>query len=209
MSNLKRQMGFALIVSGPSGTGKSTLCTKLIENNSELFFSVSCTTRLPRNGEKDGVDYHFLKEAEFISKKKADLFIEYAQVHGNYYGTLCSEILDRINQGFDVLLDIDVQGAMQIKKYALHNKLLSKSLEFLFIAPPDMQILEKRLSDRGTDSEEVISVRLENAASELKMWKEYDFLVVNNKLDEALFEMQCIYETMRLKTTRINKVNFI
>ena len=209
MGTLKRQTGFALIVSGPSGTGKSTLCTQLMENNPELFFSVSCTTRSPRSNEVNGVDYHFLTKEQFIEKKNKDLFIEHAEVHGNYYGTLCSEILDRINKGLNVLLDIDVQGAMQIKNFAKKNDLFSKSVEYLFIAPPNMKTLEERLRNRDTDDENVIAVRLKNASMELKMWKEYDYLVINNQLDDALLQMQCFYEAMRLKTTRINKVDFI
>ena len=209
MSTLKRQTGFALIVSGPSGTGKSTLCTQLMANNPELFFSVSCTTRSARSNEKDGVDYHFLTKEEFLEKKDNDLFIEHAEVHGNYYGTLCSEILDRINQGLNVLLDIDVQGAMQIKESAKKNELLSKSVEYLFIAPPDMKTLAQRLSGRGTDDKNVIALRLQNASMELKMWKEYEYLVINNDLDDALSQMQCFYEAMRLKTKRINEVEFI
>ena len=209
MSTLKRQTGFALIVSGPSGTGKSTLCTRLMASNPELFFSVSCTTRSPRTNEKDGIDYHFLTKEQFLEKKNNDLFIEYAEVHGNYYGTLCSEILDRINQGLNVLLDIDVQGVMQIKEFAKKNELLSKSVEYLFIAPPDMKTLAQRLSNRGTDDENVIALRLQNASRELRMWKEYEYLVINNDLDAALAQMQCFYEAMRLKTKRINEVDFI
>ena len=197
MDGKDEKLGFALIVSGPSGTGKSTVCDLVREKHPELQFSISCTTRAPRGEEVDGREYHFLSKDEFSAKVADNQFIEHATVHGNSYGTLRSEILDRVNKGEDVLLDIDVQGAMQIKEYIKQDPLLGKCIKSLFIAPPSFAILENRLRSRATDSQEAITVRLKNAKDELEKQDEYDFVIINNELDKAVDEMENLIGKLR------------
>ncbi len=212
MSNSQRKkparLGIALIVSGPSGTGKSTVCDELKNLEPDMIFSVSCTTRKPRPGEENTREYYFISEEEFKSKVEKNLFIEYAEVHGNYYGTLRSEIIDRVSTGKDVLLDIDVQGAMQIKEYAENDEILSKSLELVFIGPPNFEELEHRLRSRATESEESIRIRLDNAKSELDKWHEYGFLVINKELDKAVADMKAFLDVMHKSTKRLKDSGF-
>jgi len=202
------RLGIALIVSGPSGTGKSTVCDELKKLEPGLKFSVSCTTRAPRPGEENGREYYFISKEEFKSKIEKDLFIEYAEVHGNYYGTLKSEIIEKISSGVDVLLDIDVQGAMQIKEYAGKDDILSKSIELVFIGPPNFAELEHRLRSRATESEESIQVRLKNAKAELEKWHEYGFLVINKELDKAVADMKAFLDVMHKSTKRLKDSGF-
>jgi len=197
--------GAIIIVSGPSGTGKSTICTKVRTDMPELGFSVSCTTRAPRTGELHGVHYYFLSKEAFISSINAGEFIEYAEVFGNFYGTLRREVVDRIENGQDVFLDIDIQGAMQIKNATAVDKLLAISCEFIFIAPPSIKVLENRLRGRATDSEDQISTRLGKAEYELSFWKKYDYLVINDDLDTATEEMKSLIHMMRKATKRLKE----
>jgi guanylate kinase len=202
------RLGIALIVSGPSGAGKSTVCDELKKLEPEMRFSISCTTRSPRPGEENGREYYFISEEEFKSNVDKDLFIEYAEVHGNYYGTLRSEIIDPVSAGKDVLLDIDVQGVMQIKKYAENDKVIEKSIELVFIGPPNYEELERRLRSRETESEESIQIRLKNAKSELEKWHEYGFLVINKELDNAVADMKAFLDVMHKSTKRLKNSGF-
>jgi len=206
--NTSGTKGALLIVSGASGTGKSTLCSKLLGLRKNLRFSVSCTTRGPRAGEIHGTHYYFLTIEDFRKKIENDEFIEYAEVHGNFYGTLKSEVISRINCGTDILLDIDVQGAMQIKKKARKDKFLKNSIELIFIGPPSFDELERRLRNRKTDSEEVIKKRLENAKKELSFWKEYDYLVINGELERATEDMMKLLDSIHLKSKHIERTVF-
>jgi guanylate kinase len=208
MNHQNDKLGIALVVSGPSGTGKSTICSVITERNQNLNFSVSCTTRKPRPLEKEGEDYYFLSREEFESKIEQNMFIEYAEVHGNFYGTLCSEIIDRVEKGQDVLLDIDVQGAMQIKEFSKKNSTLAAATEYIFIAPPDLTILEKRLRARGTEEDSVIQIRLNNAIEELAKWQKYDYLIINDHLNDAVSEFQILYEVLHLKTNKVKNISF-
>ena len=208
MTNKPAKLGLALIVSGPSGAGKSTVCELLRKKRPDLKFSVSCTTRGPRPGEKDGEDYYFLSSEDFAAKVAENQFIEHATVHGNSYGTLRSEIIDRINQGEDVLLDIDVQGALQIKKYVKNDDLLARCVEFVFIGPPSFEELERRLRSRGTETEEAIAVRLKNASDELEKWNEYDYLVINKELDKAVDDMEHLIDILHKCTKRLKDSGF-
>jgi guanylate kinase len=198
------RLGVILVVSGPSGAGKSTICKKVIIDNN-LHFSVSCTTRKPREGETHGKDYYFTTREEFKEKIQNNEFIEYAEVHGNYYGTLRDEVIKVVASGKSVLLDIDVQGAFRIKKTAKKDSLLSKCVEYVFIAPPDFNELEKRLRGRGTETEDVIQKRLNNAEQELSYLLEYDYLVVNETVEKAVEDMNSILEALTKKTQRIVK----
>lgn len=190
------EQGDLFIISAPSGTGKSTLCHRLMEETSNIRFSVSHTTRPPRKGELDGVDYHFITAAQFDSMVKQGEFLEWARVHGNCYGTSRASVLEILEKGTDVLLDIDVQGAMQLRKKI-------PQAAFVFVLPPSMKILEERLRRRGTDSEETIKLRLKNAHQELRALKEYDFLIINDDLIRAAGHLQSIVLARRCRTARM------
>ena len=150
-----------------------------------LRFSVSCTTRPMRQGETADVDYHFLTREEFIRRRENGEFIESAEVFANCYGTLKSEVMSIAENGENVVLDIDVQGALQIMEKAKNDPLLAKEVEFIFIVPPSMEELERRLRSRATDSEEQITLRLGKAAHELSFWQKYEWLIINDDADSA------------------------
>ena len=180
-----KPLGSIIVLSGPSGVGKSTIIKKVRERMPELRFSVSCTTRPMRNGEVPDVDYHFLSREEFMRRKEAGDFIESADVFANCYGTLKSEVMSIAEKGENVVLDIDVQGALQIMDKAASDPLLAKEVEFIFIVPPSMDELERRLRSRATDSEEQINLRLGKAAHELSFWDKYEWLIINDDADTA------------------------
>ena len=181
-----RREGLALVISAPSGTGKTTLITRLREEFPAFGYSVSCTTRRPRRGEVDGRDYIFLAREEFERLKAQDHFAEWAEVHGNLYGTPLAPVERMIKEGRDLLFDIDVQGAQQLK-------LSLPEAVFVFILPPGMIGLEQRLRLRGLDDEAAIERRLLNAQKEIAQAGWYDALVVNDKLDVAYDELRAVY----------------
>ncbi len=178
--------GKLIIVSGPSGSGKSTV-TKIVKDKLNIPLSISATTRNPRDGEIDGKDYFFLSEEEFKNKIANDEFYEYAEVHGNYYGTLKKTVEDNLNRGLNVILEIDVQGALIAKEK-------KKDAILVFFRTKDMEVLEKRLRDRKTDSEEVIQTRLKNAETELKYENKYNYTIVNENLEDSIQELIDIIE---------------
>lgn len=200
--------GTVLILSGPSGSGKSTLTTRALAEFPSLAFSISCTTRAPRGAEKDGVDYYFLTKERFEEHIANGDFLEYACVHGNFYGTLRSEVAKRVEEGKDVLLDIDVQGAQKILEKAKSDELLAKCVETLFIAPPSYTELERRLRGRGTDSEESIVKRLGNARMEMACYNKYDFLVINDEVEEAYEIFRSIILALQNSTKRLKEDPF-
>ena len=203
-----QRYGMILIVSGPSGSGKSTLCDAMFEQFRQLEFSVSCTTRAPRGQEKDGVEYHFLTREQFEEHIRKDDFIEYANVHGNYYGTLKSEVFGRTERGIDVILDIDVQGAVAVKKRFAADSVFAARMESVFIAPPSHAELERRLRGRGTDAEESILKRLANSKHEMTFWQEYKYVIVNDDLDQAAEAFSSLIRSLRLKTARYKESPF-
>ncbi|MCA1765234.1 MAG: guanylate kinase [Desulfobulbaceae bacterium] len=188
--------GRLYIVSAPSGTGKTTILKKLMAELPALTFSVSHTTRAPRENESDGRDYHFVKKAEFSRMREGGEFLESAEVHGNLYGTALGAVIGQLDAGTDVILDIDVQGAAQVKK--------SKKIEpvTIFIVPPSMSELERRLSGRGTDSSETIRLRLDNAATEMAGMENYDHVIVNDELGEALEMVKAVILAQRSRAGR-------
>ncbi len=202
------RLGIALIVSGPSGAGKSTVCSLIRERHPEICFSVSCTTRSPRKGEVDGQDYYFLAKNEFQRKIKNNEFLEYAEVHGNFYGTLKTEILERVRAGKDVILDIDVQGAFQVKDSSRKYSLLGKCVECVFLGPPSYEELEHRLRSRATDSEEAIRKRLDDAKSELDHWRDYDYLIINKEIEQAVKDMEELIDVLHKSTKRLQDSGF-
>ncbi len=202
-SILSKRLGMLIVVSGASGTGKSTICAQVRKDMPEIGFSISCTTRPPRPGEKDSVDYYYINRNEFEKRIEAGAFIEHAEVFSNYYGTLKSEVIDKIKAGKDIFLDIDIQGALQIQRAAGNDPVLKKCCEFIFIVPPSIAELEKRLRGRSTDSEEEISKRLEKAKHEISFCHKYDYLIINDKLDYAVNEMESLIRALRLNTKRM------
>jgi guanylate kinase len=178
--------GRLFVIAGPSGVGKGTLRKKALSDLENLTYSVSCTTRQPREGERDGVDYHFVTARDFEDMVARGLFLEHAVVHGHHYGTLLESVEQETEAGRDVLLEIDVQGARQVQAIVPERVLI-------FIAPPSMDALEKRLRQRRTESEDRIAVRLENAKKEIALSPEYDRIIVNDDLEQACGELSGLF----------------
>jgi guanylate kinase len=183
----ERFRGLLLVVSSPSGAGKTTLCNRLRQEFPKLGFSVSYTTRQPRPGETDGVEYHFVSSSRFQEMAAADEFAEYAMVHGNMYGTAARQVSSFLAQGRDLLFDIDFQGGRQLRNRFRDEVVL------VFILPPSLRELERRLRRRATDADEVIAQRLKVARSELAHYAEYDYLIVNDDFDKAYDALRAVY----------------
>lgn len=195
--------GNLIVISGPSGVGKSTLVKQARLELPYLEFSVSCTTRQPRAGEVDGKDYFFLTPEEFETKVRNNEFLEYAGVFAHRYGTLKSEVVSRLQRGADVILDIDVQGAKQIRQAAAADPEIARAAQFIMIVPPDMATLEARLSGRNSETPESLKLRLAGAQNELSNFRVYDYLVVNDDLETAGKELIMLLKTMRMRTATV------
>jgi guanylate kinase len=187
--------GLLFILSSPSGAGKTTISRMLLERDDGIQLSVSATTRPMRDGEVDGRDYHFVTDAEFDRMVESGQFLEWAHVFGRRYGTLRNEVLRSIESGRDVLLDIDWQGTQQLKQ-------VDPDIVRVFILPPSMPELERRLRTRGTDSEEVIASRMARAEGEISHWAEYDYVLINNDANKCVELVHNILKAERLKATR-------
>lgn len=185
--------GMLLVISGPSGTGKGTIIEQLMKADDNLVFSVSATTRAPRPGELDGVHYHFMTVERYQELVAQNAFVEHAEVHGNLYGTLKSEVNERLARGEDVVLDIDVQGALNV---------IGSGIECvsIFILPPSLKVLRERLTGRGTETPEAVERRLHNAVEEITHKDKYQYKVINDDLDAAIRTVQTIIEAQRHAT---------
>lgn len=195
--------GVLLLISAPSGGGKTTVCSGLLASNPRLRRAVTCTTRAPRPGEVDGVDYHFLTPEKFTAEVEAHGFLEHATVYGNRYGTLRSSVLVQLRAGHDVLLNIDVQGAASVRKAAEHDRELGDALATLFLTPPSLRELEARLRGRGSEAEEVLRRRLEAASWEVAEAVHFDYLLVSGTREEDLRRAQAVYDAERLRQHRV------
>ncbi|MBP3372811.1 MAG: guanylate kinase [Clostridia bacterium] len=194
MSNNKRA-GVLLVVSGPSGAGKGTVCTALRKIREDLKLSISVTTRQPRNGEVDGVHYFFKTVEEFAAMRDAGEFLEWAEVYGNFYGTPISFVKKTLEEGSDMLLEIDIQGALNVKK-------LIPEAVLVFIVPPSIEILHKRLAARGTETPEALALRCASATAELDYMEHYDYLVINDELDRATEDVAMILASEARRVSR-------
>lgn len=187
--------GQLLVVSGPSGAGKGTICKALIEKN-PIWISTSCTTRKPRVGEVDGVNYFFIEREEFLKRIDNDEFLEYAEVYGNFYGTPRSEVLRLLDEGKDVILEIDIQGALKIKSSYPEGV-------FIFIMPPSMEELRNRITNRGSETPESLKTRLEAAYDEISFASKYDYAVVNDEVDKAVKKIESIIIAEKCRVFKI------
>lgn len=187
--------GLLIILSGPSGAGKGTVCDALMKHNTDLVLSVSWTTRECRPGEFEGVDYYYKTKQEFDELIKQGGFLEYANVYNNCYGTPRSFVIEKLKQGRNVLLEIDVQGALNVKKTFPEGV-------YLFLVPPSMEALEQRIRGRATETEAQIEMRLGKAAGEMGKMGEYDYVIVNDHIDSVVRTIECIIEAEKHKVSR-------
>jgi guanylate kinase len=191
-----------IVVSAPSGGGKTTLCHQVLEARPNMARVITCTTRPPRGAEKDGLDYYFLDEKAFLQKVEAGLFLEHAVVYGKRYGTLKSEVVDKLRARRDVILSMDVQGVETICAKAKADPELQAALVTVFLTPPSLDILEQRLCKRGVDSPEVMRERLAEARREIARWSAFDYLILSTSVAEDLRRMQAIIEAEKMRSTR-------
>lgn len=200
---IKEKKGAILIISGPSGCGKSTLLKEVYKDIDNYYFSISTTTRAPRVGEVNGVDYFFVSKEEFEEDIKNDDFLEYAKVHDNYYGTSLKPINKALDEGKLVIFDIDVQGHEIVR-----NK-IDSLVTSVFITTPSLNVLEERLNSRNTDSIEIIEKRIKNAKAEVEFFQDYDYLIINDDLQTAAKQLVCIANITRIKSTLFEKDNIV
>jgi guanylate kinase len=192
---VENKKGLLLVISGPSGVGKGSVCSELVKNNENILISVSATTRAPRKEEQDGVNYYFYSEEKFKNMIKNDEFMEWACFCENYYGTPKAPVFDALNNGKDVILEIEVQGALKIKsKYP--------EAVFIFVLPPSLNELKERLVGRGTEEKEVVEKRLKTAIGEIQQSIKYNYFVVNNTIDQARKDIEAIIKAESLRVER-------
>ncbi|MDB9761911.1 guanylate kinase [Alphaproteobacteria bacterium] len=196
MNDLNNKKGVMLVLSSPSGAGKSSICKSLMNLDTNLSLSISTTTRKKRPNEKSGEDYIFVNTEEFKEMLKNDHFLEHASVFDNYYGTDKSLVENKINNGKDLIFDIDWQGAQQLREK------MREDIVSIFILPPNKQELERRLKSRGQDSDEVVKKRMDGASAEITHWAEYDYVVINQDLNKSVNAVLGILKAERMKRTR-------
>jgi guanylate kinase len=205
---LKTTTPLLFVISAPSGGGKTTLCEELLATRKEMTRAITCTTRAKRPGETEGVDYYFLDDKTFLKRVQAGHFLEHATVYSNSYGTLRSEVLDKLRHGEDVLLNIDVQGAASIRQRLEHDDELKRAFVSIFLTPPSLQILEERLKKRGQDAPAVIQKRLAVARQELAQWKHFDYLIISTSIKEDLRRMLAIVDAEKMRQCRAQAPEF-
>jgi guanylate kinase len=191
-----------VLLSAPSGGGKTTLTTAVLAADPNTVRAITCTTRAPREGEQESIDYYFLDPGDFLKRVQAGNFLEHATVYGNSYGTLKSEVLGRLRQGKDVLLNVDVQGAAAIRAKAEGDPELKRALVTVFLTPRSLAVLEERLRRRGQDSAATIQKRLSVARQEIAQWKHFDYLLISQSAPEDLQRMQAILAAERMRNSR-------
>ncbi len=191
-----------VLISAPSGGGKTTLCQRVLAAHPEMDRAVTCTTRRPRIGERDGVDYHFLTDAEFNQQAEAGSFLEHAMVYGHRYGTLRAEVMVKLGSGRNVLLNVDVQGARAIQDSSHSDPVLQRALVTVFLAPASLAVLEERLKGRGTEDGEVLRRRLGSARQEIAQWRAFDYLIISESIEADLRRLEVILEAERMRQTR-------
>lgn len=192
--------GILFVISAPSGAGKTTL-VEAFRKAPEFVYSVSCTTRPARTSEIEGEDYHFLGESDFLARVQAGEFLEYAKVHGHYYGTLRDPVLNNLKNGVDVLIDIDTQGAAAIRNCG--DEFIRQSLADVFIMPPNLEELQRRLAKRGTETGKQIELRLMNAAREMELWRDYRYTIISQSIEEDLQKFRHIMGAERYLSRRL------
>jgi len=194
------RFGILFVVSAPSGAGKTTLCTAL-RQTPDFVYSVSCTTRTPRAGEIDGKDYWFISEDKFAQRISAGDFLEHAQVHEHFYGTLRAPVVENLRAGIDVLVDIDTQGAAAIRNCG--DEFIARALSDVFIMPPDLEELRRRLMKRGTETAVQIETRLQTAAREMQLWCDYRYTIISKSVEEDLLKFRQIMGAERILSRRL------
>jgi len=204
----KKSVPLLILISAPSGGGKTTLCQQLLKSRPNMTRAVTCTTRAPRPGEKDGVDYYFLEAESFLKRLQAGNFLEHATVYGNSYGILKSELLGKLREGKDVLLNVDVQGAATIRGQAESELELKRALVTVFLTPTPLTLLEERLKKRAADSAAVIQKRLAVARQEIAQWKNFDYLLVSGTKQEDLHRILAIVEAEKMRSARSQPPEF-
>jgi guanylate kinase len=195
-----QRTGILFVLSAPSGAGKTTLCSAL-RHKPDFVYAVSCTTRRPRAGEIEGEDYHFLSEEEFERRVAVDEFLEYAEVHGFRYGTLKDSVTENLRKGIDVLLDIDTKGAATIRSCG--DPFILEALADVFVMPPNLEELRRRLMKRGTETEEQIATRLKNAAAEMERWREYKYTLISGSMEEDIEKFRAVMRAERYQSRRL------
>ncbi len=202
MSKQFSRHGILFVISAPSGAGKTTL-VEALKQTANLFYSVSCTTRPPRSGEIDGEHYQFLSNADFRARLEAGDFLEHAQVHGDFYGTLRDPVLTNLKNGIDVLIDIDTQGAATIRN--CDDPIVRQALTDIFIMPPDLDELRRRLTKRGTETAQQIDSRLATAVREMELWRDYRYTVISGSVQEDLEKFRHIMAAESLLSRRLRR----
>jgi guanylate kinase len=200
LSNQFTRTGILFVVSAPSGAGKTTLCDAL-RQTPDFVYSVSCTTRPPRAGEIEGEDYHFLSEADFMGRLQAGEFLEHAKVHNHYYGTLRKPLVANLQNGVDVLIDVDIQGAAAIR--ASNDQVIQRALCDVFIMPPDLDELRRRLTKRGTETADQIDLRIATAAREMTLWRDYRYTIISKSMEQDLQKFRHIMGAERYLSRRL------
>jgi guanylate kinase len=197
-----------VVISAPSGAGKTTLCEYTLKARPLMARAITCTTRPPRDGEQPDIDYHFLEAGDFLRRVQAGNFLEHATVHGNSYGTLKSEVLGKLRAGRDVLLNVDVQGAAAIRAQADKDPELKHALVTVFLAPASIAVLEERLRKRDKDAPEVIQKRLAGARHELTQWRNFDYVIMTSSIEEDLRRLLCILDAESMRQHRTTLPNY-